>query len=86
VEKCATTCLQAASNLPFTEVHFIRNLGWGLIQYFCTSNNLCVVGLQEFDERSNELPQDFFQFAVVETVRVCRTAVSTLIVAIPIPD
>ena len=73
MEKGTTAGLQAASNLPFAEVHFMRNLGWGLIQYFRTPNNLGVVGVQESDECPNELPQNFLQFTVVEAVRVCRT-------------
>lgn len=85
MEKGATTLLQAASNLPFAEVHFIRDLGWELIQYFRTPNNLGIVWVQESDERPSELPQNFLQFAVVEAVRVCRTPLSALIVAMPVP-
>ena len=83
MEKGATAGLQAASNLPFAEVHFMRNLGWGLIQYFRTPNNLGVVGVQESDECPNELPQNCLQLGVVEVARVRRIPAPALIVAKP---
>lgn len=84
MEKGPTADLQAASKLPFAEVYFMANLGWVLIQYFRTPNNFGVVGAQESDECPNELPQNFLQVAVVEAVRVCRTPVSAVMVAMPV--
>lgn len=80
----AAACSQAFGDRPFAELHLLRDLRRRLIQDFRAPNHFGVTGLQESNQRPNELPQNCLQLGVVEVARVRWIPAPALSVAEPI--